>query len=254
MMRAKNPRRTLPALFPLALGGALYGGALVYGCADPHGDLDDFVERNDAAENSSTGGTGGGAGAGGAGGAGGGSPTRLADISGTFVFACTNFIFGDIESAIRFRATNTMSLTGAGGAGGATGGTLDIKIQALATTAKGAEEVLGNETGIDAPAEVNEAGEFVFRIAEAEVPGTANPSGNPLVLADLAWRAAIVSEDNFCARFSGRIAQPEGLGNIEYSNIKNSCVGVRAAGGVLPTLTQPQLEACKTLLANAPAP
>jgi hypothetical protein len=248
MMRVKNPRRTPLVLFPLALAAAISGGALAYGCADPKGDLDDFVERKGAAENgvSGAGGAGGGAGAGGA------PATQLADISGTFMFACANSIFADISTAIRFRAINTMTLTGAGGS--PTGGEITIKVQPLATTAKSAEEVLGEEKTIDAPAMVNEKGEFVFRVAEAKVDGAANPSTTSLVLADLAWRAAIVDKDNFCARFGGRIAQPEGLGNIEYPDIKNSCVGARAPGGVLPTLTPQQLEGCKALLKDAPAP
>jgi hypothetical protein len=251
MMRVKNPRRTPLVLFPLALAAAISGGALAYGCADPKGDLDDFLERNDAAENgdSGAGGAGGSAGAG----AGGAPATKIADISGTFVFGCANYIFDDISTAIRFRATNTMSLTGAGGMG-PTGGEISMKLQPLATTATSADQVLGTEVAIDAPAPVSEKGEFVFRIGEAGVDGTANPSGTTLVLTNLAWRAVIIDEDNFCARFSGTISQPVGFEPISYADIKNSCVGARAAGGVLPVLNKGQLDNCKALLKDTTAP
>lgn len=249
MMRVKNPRRTPLVLFPLALVATILGGALAYGCADPKGDLDDFLERNDAAENNDS----GAGGEGGSGGAGGAPATKIADISGTFVFGCANYIFDDISTAIRFRATNTMSLTGAGGAG-PTGGEVDMKLQPLATTATSAEQVLGTEVKIDAPATVSEKGEFVFRIAEAGIDGTANPSGTTLVLSGLAWRAVIIDEDNFCARFSGTISQPVGFDPINYTDIKNSCVGARAAGGVLPVLTKAQLDNCKALLKDTTAP
>lgn len=248
MMRVKNPRRTLPMLFPLALVGAL-----AYACADPHGDLEDFKDRSSGAA------PGGESGAGGApstGGAGGAPATQLADISGTFVFACANTFFSDIDTAIRFRAAIELTLAGGGEAGaGPAGGTLGLVVQPIKLGAATPDEVVGGPITIDAPAQVDQTGQFAFTLQRAEVDASANTSGNFVVLTNVAYRAAIVDENNFCARF-GAIVEAPPLGPLDYNDNSNSCVGVRVTdvAAAPPVVTKAQLDACKRLMASTPAP
>lgn len=247
MTRAKILWRTPLVLFPLAVVGAF-----AYGCADPVGDLDDFKVRIDEAKKAGTAGNGAsGSGVGGSA----GSTAGVADIDGTFLFACITEVTPDIATSLRFVADIDLTLTGAGGAGGAaTGGTLDVSLRAVKSGSNVASDVVGDQLPADGQSTLDEKGEFVFRYASVQIPGAANTTGRNIVLNDAVFKGAIQSADRFCARFRGNVVEPLQV-PLQFDAVANTCVGARLDGsGMLPIFGSADIGACQTATAVLTAP
>jgi hypothetical protein len=245
MTRAKILWRTPLVLFPLAVLGAL-----AYGCADPAGDLDDFSERSDEAKKAGT--AGSGVAGSGVGGSGGGVP-GVADINGSFLFACTTEVTTSIETALRFVAEVNLTLTGGGG-GAATGGTLDVSLRAVKSGSNNAADLVSDSLPADAQSTLDDKGEFVFKYASVQIPGAANTTGRNIVLNDAAFKGAIQSADRFCARFRGNVAEPL-VYPLVFTAPENTCVGVRLDGSAtLPTLGAGDINGCRALTADLTPP
>ncbi|MCU0685915.1 MAG: hypothetical protein MUF34_27345 [Polyangiaceae bacterium] len=236
MTRAKILWRTPLVLFPLAVVGAF-----AYGCADPPGDLDDFKVRNDEAKKAGTAGSGvAGSGVGGSA----GSTAGVADIDGTFLFACITEVTPDIATALRFVAEVDLTLTGAGGA--ATGGTLNVSLRAVKSGSNNASDLVSDALAADTPSTLDEKGEFVFTYASVQIPGEANTTGRNIVLNEAVFKGAIQSADRFCARFRGNVVEPLQY-PLQFDAVTNTCVAARLDdSGMLPIFGTPDISACQS--------
>ncbi len=247
MTRAKILWRTPSVLFPLVAAGAL-----AYACADPKGDLDDYITRSDEASNAPKAGAGGS----GSGGASGGAPLApgLYDLSGKFVFACTTEATKSLGQALRFVADVQMTVEGAAGEGGGTGGTLTMSLQPLTISAKTVNENAGPPVPTDGPSTVDAKGEFVFTYTKVEIDGSASPLGRAITLENAAFKASSQNADFFCVRFRGQVTQPLAT-PLVYESQLNTCLSARVGDdGVLPPLSDSQLTACKDATVALPAP